>query len=84
MEHDGKKQLLFGGRNTFFKTSSVCFTVNSFSYEMKIPDKNRFLVLYEIDGFAQDAHLDLNKLFFYDSAGQTITNRIYFSRAELS
>lgn len=75
MMYDGKKYLLFGGRNTSMEITDMAFTLSGKTYHLEIPSKPRFLVYGEIDPHTEEAHLNLDEVILYNAQGQDITDR---------
>lgn len=69
VDSNGKKYLLFGGRNTNFELSSITFTLEGQNYRVDIPAEKSFLVHTEVDRRMQLTHMDLDRLRFYNAQG---------------
>lgn len=76
VESNGKKYLLFGGKNTSLELSNITFTLEDQNYKMDIPPKKRFLVHTEVDSRMQITYMDLDSLRFYDAQGEDITKQV--------
>ncbi len=81
IESEGKKYLLYGGRNTSLEIASITFTLDGFTYGLDIPEKTRFFVYTEIDRHIEENHLDLGNLRIYNSEGEDITEKVDLSSA---
>ena len=75
IEREGKTYLLHGGRNTGAAIADMTFTLNGFTGQLEIPQKAQFLVCMEIDSPVEDAHLDLERIHFFNAQGQEITEQ---------
>ena len=73
VEEDGRKYLLFGGRNTGERIASAACTLDGAPYILDIPGTSRFLVCAEVDASTESAHIDLERLQFFDADGTDIT-----------
>ncbi len=81
IESEGKKYLLYGGRNTSLEIASITFTLDGFTYGSDIPEETRFLVYTEIDSRIEANHLDLDSLRIYNTQGEDITEKVDLSGA---
>ena len=73
VEENGRKYLLFGGRNTGERIASAACTLDGVPYPLDIPETSRFLVCAEVRGETEETHMDLESLRLYDAAGTDIT-----------
>ena len=73
VEEDGRKYLLFGGRNTGQRIASAACTLDGEPYAVQIPRADRFLVWTEVDPDTETEHMDLESLRLYDAAGTDVT-----------
>lgn len=62
VEEDGRKYLLFGGRNTGQRIASAACTLDGEPYAVQIPRADRFLVWTEVDPDTEIEHMDLESL----------------------
>ena len=79
IESEGKKYLLYGGRNTNLEIASIIFTLDGFTYGLDIPGETRFFVYTEIDSRIEANHLDLDNLRIYNTQGEDITEKVDLS-----
>lgn len=75
VDSNGKKYVLFGGRNICLKISNIAFALEGQNYSMDIPSTKHFLVHTEIDNRIQITHMDLDTLSFYNTQGDDITEQ---------
>lgn len=74
MESGGKKYLLLGGRDLAARIARITVAIDGRSYELKNPNPgDHFLLCTEIDSRTEDNHIDLDRLAFYNEAGEDIT-----------
>ena len=73
VEENGRKYLLFGGRNTGQRIASAACTLDGEPYAVQIPRADRFLVWTEVNPDTETEHMDLESLRLYDAAGTDVT-----------
>lgn len=74
VESEGKKYLLLGGRDLTAGMAKITVFIDGRSYEMENPNPgDHFLLCTEIDSRTEDNHIDLDRLAFYNEAGEDIT-----------
>jgi hypothetical protein len=80
IESNGKKYLLFGGRDITSQIYKITVSVNGQTYELGDGTaKDHFLFCTEIDGFVEDNHVDRTTISIYDENGENITERCNLS-----
>lgn len=76
IENDGKKYLLFGGRDPSAQIARITVLMNGRTYDLYPgPAEDHFLLCTEIDRWTQDSHVDRGHISFYDESGEDITAR---------
>lgn len=74
VESGGKKYLLLGGRDLNARIARITVFIDGRSYELENPNPgDHFLLCTEIDPRTEDKHIDLDRLAFYNEAGEDIT-----------
>lgn len=74
VESGGKKYLLLGGRDLAARIARITVAIDGRSYELETPNPgDHFLLCTEIDSRTEDNHIDLDRLAFYNEAGEDIT-----------
>lgn len=74
VESGGKKYLLVGGRDLTARIARITVSMDGRSYELENPNPgDHFLLCTEIDPRTEDKHIDLDRLAFYNEAGEDIT-----------
>lgn len=74
VESGGKKYLLLGGRDLTARIARITVSIGGRSYELENPNpRDHFLLCTEIDSRTEDNHIDLDRLAFYNEAGEDIT-----------
>lgn len=76
VDSNGKKYMLFGGRNTNLEISRITYTLEGQNYSMDIPMSKRFLVYTEVDNRMKLTYIDLDSLSFYNAQGEDITEKV--------
>lgn len=70
----GKKFFLLGGRDLTARIARITVSMDGRSYELENPNpRDHFLLCTEIDPRTEDKHIDLDRLAFYNEAGEDIT-----------
>jgi hypothetical protein len=76
IESNGKKYLLFGGRDISSQIFKITVLVDGQTYELGDGEaKDHFLFYTEIDGYGEDNHVDRSNIGLYDENGTNITER---------
>lgn len=74
VESGGRKYLLLGGRDPTAQIARIAVSIDGRSYELENPNPgDHFLLCTEIDSRTEDNHIDLDRLAFYNGAGEDIT-----------
>lgn len=74
VESGGKKYLLVGGRCLTARIAGITVSIDGRSYELENPNPgDHFLLCTEIDSRTEDNHIDLDRVTFYNEAGEDIT-----------
>lgn len=74
VESGGKKYLLLGGRDPAARIAGITVAIDGRCYELENPNPgDHFLLCTEIDRRTEDNHIDLDRLAFYNEAGEDIT-----------
>lgn len=76
VEEGGQKYYILGGRNAYFGISRAKIVFEGREYVLDVPEGERFLVYTEIDPAITKNYSDLDKLRFYDRAGEDITDQV--------
>ena len=77
---NGRKYVLFGGRDSTAQISRITVRIGGQSYELTLPNESEHFLLYtEINSQVEDAHVDRNYLAFYNKNGEDITNHYSLS-----
>lgn len=71
----GRKNLLYGGRNTGRQIASITVALEGVRYRLELPQKERFLVSAEIDNRIASDRLDLDLVTLWNAAGEEITGK---------
>lgn len=80
IEDNGRKYVLFGGRDSTAQISRITARIGGQSYELTLPNESEHFLLYtEINSQVEDAHVDRNYLAFYNKNGEDITNHYSLS-----
>jgi hypothetical protein len=74
IENNGKKYLLFCGRDITSQISKITVLINGQTYEMDIPKAtNHFFVYTEIDNHVEDKQVNRDHINFYNDKAKDIT-----------
>lgn len=74
IESNGKKYLLFAGRDITSQISKISVLIDNQTYEIETPKANdRFLVYTEIDAHVDERNVNRENIAFYNSEGEDIT-----------
>lgn len=74
IEDNGRKYFLFGGRDMTAQISRIEVYIDGQSYDLPVPNEaDHFLLCTEISSWAEDNHVDRDRLTFYNKEGEDIT-----------
>lgn len=74
VESDGKKYLLFAGRDISAQISRITVSINGVNYDLFTQDsQEHFLVYTEVDYRIEDTHVSRDDIIFYNESGENIT-----------